>query len=122
MKNNIIHKKTFWMNVGLSIFSILGCLYYLIFELGIEEINKLEIVFDFFFLITPIMTVITLYENESTIFNKISLFLNIIVLCIYFVIVWKLRHESITFMLPMFVWMTPFIINVKQLYKLRRDI
>ena len=117
--NNIIYKKTFWMNVGLSIFSILGCLYYLIFEMGIEVVNKFEVIFDFFFLITPITTVIVFYKNEKGLLNTLSILLNIIVLVIYFLFFWKLRHESITSLSVMFLWMIPFIINLKQLRELR---
>jgi hypothetical protein len=119
MKSNIIYKKTFWMNVGLSIFSILGCLVYVFFLMGIEVVNKFEVVFDFFFLVTPILTVITFYKNEKGLINTISLVLNSIVLVIYSMFVLRIGHISVDSLLSLLIWSIPFIINVKQLRELR---
>ena len=118
--NQIQYKKTFWMNVGLSTFSILACLVYVFFLLGIEAVNKFEVIFDFFFLVTPISTVITFYKNEKGLINTISLVLNSIVLVIYCLFLIRLRHNSVDSLLGLLIWSTPFIINVKQLYKLRK--
>ena len=120
--NNIIYKKTFWLNVGLSIFSVIGCIFYLFFEMGIEVINKFEVIFDFFFLVTPITTVITFYNNGKGLINTVSIVLNIIVLVIYSMFVLRVGHISIESLSTMFILLIPFVINVKQLYKLRRDI
>lgn len=117
--NNITFKKTYWMNVGLSIFSILGCIFYLFFQMGLDVINKFEVVFDFFFLVTPITTVIAFYKNGKGLINTFSIVLNIIVLVIYCLFFWNLRHESISSLSVMFLWMIPFIINLKQLRELR---
>ena len=117
---NITYKKTFWMNVGLSIFSILGCLFYLLFMMGIEVINKFDVIFDFFFLVASIMAVITFYKNEKALINTASLVLNIIILVIFSLFIIRLRHNSVESLLTLFVWSIPFIINVKQLRELRK--
>lgn len=117
--NQIQYKKTFWMNVGLSTFAILACLFYVFFLMGIEVVNKFEVIFDFFFLVTPISTVITFYKNEKGLINTISLFLNSIVLVIYCLFIIRLRHNSADSLLGLLIWSIPFIINVKQLRELR---
>lgn len=117
--NNIICKKTFWLNVGLSTFSVLGCLFYLFFQMGIEVVNKFELIFDFFFLVTPLTTVITFYKNQKGLINTVSIILNIIVLIIYSMFVLRIGHISVESLATLFVWSIPFIINVKQLRELR---
>lgn len=114
------HKKMFWLNVVLSIFYVLACAAYFLSNGNSYRVNLLEIISDFFFLITPIVTAVTFYKS---ILVRTSLILNSFTSLIYIALVGFVLIEGLG---SIFDWVTlliiaaPFLVNVKQLYGLKR--
>ncbi len=114
---HIEYKKTFWMNLVASLFTILGAFMFLYEYL---EVSKYEKVFNALFWMTPLITMATLYKNDKSILLTLSLLLNLVFSLFfgYFALNFIYIHQYLV-IIPMLIVMIPFGINLKQLLKMR---
>jgi hypothetical protein len=118
---NCIHKKIFWMNIGLSIFSLL--IFVIFFGINIDYVEaKLWMkIFNVLILLTPILSAITFYKNNTDTLCGLALISNISVLLAFLALIvmsaLQYSADSIVFLL---IWSSPLLLNVKCLNELRR--
>jgi len=115
---NIVYKKTFWMNICLSLFCVLGLLIFFFVNIDYVEVKLPEKIINILFTITPILTAISLYRNDQGALLKLSLTLNVCVAIIVILIALRsFYHQLWDAVLPMLIWITPCIVNLVQLSK-----
>jgi hypothetical protein len=109
----MIYKKTFWMNVILAILATLGCFMLFFVNIEYDEARTSEKILAIIMLITPILTMATFYKDSL---KKESLFFNILILFILGLFTFRSLYRYPEYpIIPVLIWMVPFIINVKQL-------
>jgi hypothetical protein len=121
--NKIIYKKVFWMNIGLSIFSIL--IFAMFFGINIDYVEaKLWMkLLNVLILLTPILSAITFYKNNThtpcvlALITNISMLLSFLALIVMSAL--NYSSDSIVFLL---IWSIPLLLNVKCLNELRRTV
>jgi len=121
--NNIVYKKTFWMNIGLSLFFTLGLFMFLFLNIDYVESRPSEKIMNVFLFIVPILSMITFYKNGQGLLLKLTLILILNIGVLVLVCLFTLRslyHQSWDSVIFMLILMTPFLFNVKQLIKLQR--
>ena len=119
--NNIIYKKTFWMNIVLSFLFLLGLFMFFFVNIDYVEARLSEKVMNIFLFIVPILSVITFYKNEHGFLLKLTLIMNVVVtVMIGLFTLRSLYHQSWDAIIFMVILMTPFLINVKQLIHLKK--
>jgi hypothetical protein len=117
---NIIHKKIFWMNIGLSIFSFL--IFVMFFGINIDYVEaKLWMkLLNVLILLTPILSAITFYKNNTHILCVLALISNILILLAFLaLIVMSALHYSSDSIVFLLIWSIPLFLNVKCLNKLK---
>lgn len=108
------------MNVGLTMLFALGLFMFFFVNIDYVEARLPEKIMNVVLLIVPILSVITFYKNEQGLLLKLTLILNIgITVMVVLFTLRSLYHQSWDSVIFMLIWMTPFVINVKQLNKLR---
>lgn len=118
----MIYKKTFWMNVNLSFLAAFSCFMFFFVNIDYVEARLIDKVMSILFLLVPIFSVVTFYKNGHGYFYKITLLLNLIFsLMIAWFTLRTLFHQSWDSFIFMLVWMTPFVINVKQLINIKNN-
>ncbi len=121
--NKIIYKKLFWMNIGLSIFSLL--VFVIFFGVNIDYVEaKLWMkLLNVLILLTPILSAITIYKNNTHTLCLLALITNISQLLSFLALIvmsaLNYSSDSIVFLL---IWSIPLLLNVKCLNELRRTI
>lgn len=114
MKSN--YKKTFWMNVVLSVLFTFGCFIFFFFNIDYVEVRPSEKILNVISWITPILTAITLYNGNL---QKLSLIFNALVLVILSLFTLRaIYHYPEYSVITGLIWMLPFVINVKELKEL----
>lgn len=114
--------KTFWMNLNLSLLAIFTCFMFFFVNIDYIEARLIDKVMSILFLLVPIFSAVTFYKNNHGYFYKITLLLNLIFsLMIAWFALRNLYHHSWDSFIFMLAWMTPFIINVKQLIKTKNN-
>ncbi len=120
--NKIIYKKTFWMNIVLSVFFLLGMFFFLFINIDYVEARLSEKAFNVLISLTPILTAITLYKNDTKLLFKLTFILNIVVsVTVILFLIKAFKHQSIDMIIFMLAWLVPFLINVTQLNKIRKS-
>lgn len=118
----IRYKKTFWMNIVLSVFFLLGMFFFLFVNIDYVEARLSEKVFNVLLSLTPILTAISFYKNNTKLLFRMTFVLNIIVsIAIGLFLIKAFKHQSIDMIIFMLVWIVPFLINVIQLNKVRKS-
>ena len=118
--NGVKYKKTFWMNFVLSIFFFLCSAFYFFLNIDYVEARLLDKIFNLTLVVTPLFTLITLYKNDSNLLSNLALALNILLsLTLMGLLIRAIRNHSIETMIGMFLFLMPFLFNVKQLIKIR---
>jgi hypothetical protein len=118
--NKIIYKKIFWMNIGLSIFSFL--IFVMFFGINIDYVEaKLWMkLLNVLILLTPILSAITFYKNNTHILCVLALISNISILLAFLaLIVMSALHYSSDSIVFLLIWSIPLFLNVKCLNKLK---
>lgn len=109
-------KKTFWMNVVLFILITLGNLFLFFVSIDYDKTRLSEKIFEFILLVTLLLTMITLCRDNL---GKVSLTFNLLVLvmmCLFYFRNFYRYSEYPTF--ELLIWLIPFLINVKVLYRI----
>lgn len=120
--NDVKYKKIFWMNFVLSIFFFLCSAFYFFLNIDYVEASLFGKFFNLTLLATPIFTLITLYKNDTKFLCKIALALNVILsITLIALLIRAIGNHSIDKIIVMLVFLTPFLINVKQLNTLRKQ-
>ena len=121
--NKIIYKKIFWMNIGLSLFSLL--IFVVFFGINIDYVEaKLWMkLLNVLILLTPILSAITFYKNSTHTLCVLALISNISMLMSFLalIVMSALNYSSDSIVL-LLIWSTPLLVNVKCLNELRRTI
>lgn len=121
--NKIIYKKLFWMNIGLSIFSLL--VFVIFFGVNIDYVEaKLWMkLLNVLILLTPILSAITIYKNNKHSLCLVALITNISMLLSFLalIVMSALNYSSDSIVL-LLIWSIPILVNFKCLNKLRRTI
>jgi hypothetical protein len=119
--NKIIYKKIFWMNIGLSLFSLIIFLFFFGINIDYVEAKLWLKLFNVFILITPLLSAITFYKNITHNLCVVTLFSNIIILAAFlsFIVMSFIQYssDSIIFLV---IWLIPFALNVKYLNELKK--
>lgn len=116
----IQYKKTFWMNVNLSFLSIFSCFMFFFVNIDYVEARLIDKVMSILFLLVPLLSLVTFYKNDNSYFYKITLLLNLVFsLIIVWFILRSLYHQSWDALIFLLIWVTPFLINIRQLNKLK---
>lgn len=119
--NKIIYKKIFWMNIISSVFSLL--IFIIFFGINIDYVEaKLWMkLFNIHLLITPILSSISFYKNDTQTLCLISFLSNIIILmAIFAFILMSVLHYSADSIIFLVIWSIPFAVNVKYLNELKK--
>ena len=112
----IMQKKTFWMNAILAVLATLGCFIFFFLNIDYVEARPSEKILNILTLVTPILTMVTLYKGNL---QKLSVIFNILILFILALFTLRaIYHYPDYSIITGLIWMTPFIINVKQLRQL----
>ena len=119
--NKIIYKKIFWMNIGLSLFSLLIFLVFFGVNIDYVEAKLWMKLFNVFILLTPILSAITFYKNSTQNLCIVTLISNIIILVAFLSLIamsaLQNTSDSIIFLV---IWLIPFALNVKYLNELKK--
>lgn len=115
-----IHNKTLWMNFVLSIFFMLSSAFYFFLNIDYVEASLLGKLYNLTLLLVPGITAFSLYKNNSKLLYKTSFILNIIISIILFLLIIKAltNHRNINAIVT-FVFLTPFLINLCQINKIK---
>ncbi len=114
--------KTFWMNVNLSFLAVFSCIMFFFVNIDYVEARLIDKVMSISFLLVPLLSIVTFYRDNQGILLKITLLSNLfIVLMIGLFIILYLYKQSWDSVIFMLVWMTPFVINLKQLIKIKNN-
>ena len=120
--NGVKYKKTFWMNFVLSIFFLLCSALYFFLNIDYVEARLIDKVFNLVLLFVPILTVVTIYKNDTNLLCKIAFSFNIILsITLLALLIRAIGNHSLDTIIIMFVFLTPLLINLKQLNKLRKS-
>ena len=120
--SDFLYKRTFWMNLVLSIFFFLCSAFYFFLNIDYVEARLFGKIFNLTLLVTPIFTLITLYKNDTKLVCKLALALNIILsITLIALLIRAFGNYSNDKIIVMFVFATPFLINVKQLNTIRKQ-
>jgi hypothetical protein len=118
--NKIIYKKIFWMNIGLSLFSLLIFLVFFGVNIDYVEAKLWMKLFNVFILLTPLLSAITFYKNSTHILCVLALISNISILLAFLaLIVMSALHYSSDSIVFLLIWSIPLFLNVKCLNKLK---
>ena len=119
--NKIIYKKIFWMNIGLSLFSLLIFLVFFGVNIDYVEAKLWMKLFNVFILLTPILSAITFYKNSTHNLYIVTLISNTIILVAFLSLIamsaLQNTSDSIIFLV---IWLIPFALNVKYLNELKK--
>jgi uncharacterized membrane protein YccF (DUF307 family) len=121
--HQIKNKKTFWMNLALSLFATFGAFMFFLVNIDYVEARPSEKVFNLLFWTTPVLTMVTLYRDDRNILLKLSLALNLIYFLFfgYYALRLIYIHQYLV-TIPMLIFMIPFGINIKQLLKMKANL
>ena len=111
----IEYKKTFWMNVTLSILFGLGCFIFFFLNIDYVEARPSEKILNLLSFIAPVSTAITFYENKL---KKVSLLLNMFVIAGLSLLVLRALYRYPDYgVIAELIWAVPYLINVRYLRK-----
>lgn len=115
MKN----KKTFWMNVTLSILFGLSCLIFFFLNIDYVEARPSEKILNLLSFIAPVFTAITFYKGSL---QKVSLLLNMLVIAGLSLFVLRALYRYPDYgIISELIWAVPYLINVKYLSKIIKN-
>lgn len=114
--NHIKFKKTFWMNVVLTILAAFGCFMFFFINIDYVEARPSEKILNVLTLVTPILTMVTFYKG---LLQKVSLIFNILLLVTLALFTLRAVYHYPDYSISTgLIWMAPFLINVKKLREL----
>jgi hypothetical protein len=120
--STVINKKTFWMNIVLSFFCLLGCLFFFFLNIDYVEARPSEKILNLTLLLAPSLTAIALYKNDKKLLCKIAFALNIVISIMLWLFLLKaIQHRSLDGVIIMLAFSAPFLVNVIQLNKIRKS-
>ena len=117
---NITYKKTFWMNVGLFLLFSLGLFMFFFVNIDYVESKPIEKIMNVLLVLVPLLSLVTFYRNDQGLLLKVTLTVNILItLMVSWFLLRSAYHQSWDSVIFMLIWITPFVINVKQLNELK---
>lgn len=120
--SNINYKKTFWMNIVLSMFSLLGCVFFFFLNIAYIEARLSEKILNLTLLLAPSLTAIALYKNDKKLLYTLAFALNILLsIMLLFFLLRAIQHKSLDSTIIMLIFSAPFLITLFQLDKIRKS-
>ncbi len=107
------------MNVAISVLFSTGAIFFFFLNIDYVEARLTEKVFNIIVVLTPILTAVTLYKNDSSKLCKTTFFSNIIVLIAYSLWILRVIHRGeLDAIITLVLFTAPFVINIAQLNSL----